>query len=284
MSEQQIDPTPNEPVVPGSTEYNQQMIDRFEGKGENTDVEDERELAPVAAMPEGGLEKYYDKETGNYNWEAHAKELQFNLDGRRKNEPEKAEQETNEVQIEKKSEPEQQQVFNIIESAGLTNEALTEKVLAKGDIDPEDYAALERVGIPESLARQYVENANYRREGERTSMFEYVGGEDNWNNMSSWAAENMQEAEINALNDQLSNGNWRLAMDSIRARMGPVALQNEPQFISGEQRTGGTTGYRSKSEMIADMRKPEYANSPAFRQEVMKKMQAATFDLDQYQE
>ncbi len=276
MSEQ-LETQPAEAPVGGSDEYNQQMIDRFQGKDE---LGEDKELAPAPEMPEGGKEKFFNKDTGEYNWEAHAKELQYNLDGRKTTQQEKT---NNQVQIEKKTEePQDTQVTDIIAAAGLTNDDLNAKVMENGDIAPEDYAALQKVGIPEAMARAYVENLVYRRDGEKAEMMSYAGGEDAWNEMSSWAADNMTEAEINSLNDQLNSGQYKLAMDSIKTRMGPTLLQNEPQFIKGEQRTGGVTGYRSKSEMIADMSSPKYQTDPAFRQDVMRKMQAATFDLDQY--
>lgn len=283
MSEN-LETTPAEQPVPGSDEYNQQMVDRFENKGT---LEDDQELVPEHEMPEGGQEKYFNKETGEYDWQSHAKELQFNADGRPKDEN-KTEKTPDQIKIETKSEAseatEEEQVNDIITAAGLTGDELTQKIMTDGDLSAEDYAALQKVGIPEAMARTYVENFIYRRDGERAAVMDYVGGEEAWNEMSSWAADNMSEGEINSLNEQLANGQHRLAMDSIKSRMGPEALQNEPQFIAGEQRTGGVTGYRSKSEMVADMSQPRYQTDASFRQDVMRKMQSATFDLDNYSE
>ena len=272
MAEEAEQPEP----LGGSPEYNEQMAERFENPtAPEVDVED---VPPNPAMPEGGQEKFYNAETGAYDWESHAKELQFNLDGRTKPEPVEEEPELKQPQIEKNSENE---VSDIVKSAGLDEMALEQKIKADGDLTAEDYAALANVGIPEGLARSYVENLNYRMQGERAAAYEYAGGEDNWSKMSEWAQSNMNEQEIDGLNKMLDSPDWRLAMDAMKSRMGPTLVENEPSLVSGEQVTGSSIGYRSKDEMKQDMARPEYNSSAQFRQDVMKKIQSATWDLDE---
>ena len=100
--------------------------------------------------------------------------------------------------------------------------------------------------------------------------------------MSNWAAENMEASEVEGINRMLNGPDWRLAMDAINSRMGPSNSQTEPKFIQGDNVvTNDAIGYRSKSEMVADMKNPQYSSDAAFRQTVMQKMQNATWDLDQ---
>ncbi len=261
-------------IIPGSDEYNQQMADRF-----NNPVDPEEDESPqVAGLPKGGQEKFYNAETGLYDWESHARELEYNASGRRKPEAENEDQpELKQPQIEQ---PEAEQVNSIVNAAGLDETALQEKIRSNGDLSEDDYAALAKVGVPEGLARTYVENLTFRMQAERASAYEYAGGEENWQKMSAWALENMTETEVNGLNNMLDGPDWKLAMDAMKARMGPTLVETEPQFLKGEPVRGSSFGYRSKNEMKADMARQEYQDSPAFRQQVMQKMQAATWDLD----
>tara|TARA_B100000686_G_scaffold344998_1_gene428703 strand:+ start:1309 stop:2133 length:825 start_codon:yes stop_codon:yes gene_type:complete len=262
-------------IAPGSPEYNEQMAEKFnnptapEGESE--------EVVPVPEMPDGGQEKFYNAETGAYDWESHAKELQFNQAGRQKPEAEKEEnQELKQPQIEKT----EQEVSDVVQAAGLDELALEQKIKQNGDLTEDDYAALAKVGVPEGLARSYVDNLNYRIQGQRAEAYEYAGGEEQWNKMSSWAAENMSDTEVAGLNHMLDSPDWKLAMDAMKSRMGPTLVETEPQFIKGETTVGSSFGYRSKDEMKADMASAEYQKSPAFRAQVMQKMQSATWDLD----
>jgi len=261
--------------VPGSDEYNQAMVNKFtEGSNEGSDEE-----LPVGAppKPEGGHDKFYNAETGAYDWESHAKELQFNLDGRQKPE---ASAEKPKLEIEAPSE--EADVKNIVAEAGLDMETLEARLMENGDLSEEDYSALKKVGIPEELTKSYVENIQYRIAAQEREAFQYAGGEEAWAQMTEWAQQNMPEAEINGLNETLRTSNWKLAVDGLRQRMGQTTTQRpaEPQFLRGETTTGTQFGYRSKSEMKSDMASPEYTSSPAFRQQVAQKIQSATWDLD----
>ena len=60
-------------ITEGSPEYNQAMADKFNNR-EVAEV-DPVEKLPVEPKPEGGHDKFYNAETGQYDWQNHAKEL-----------------------------------------------------------------------------------------------------------------------------------------------------------------------------------------------------------------
>ena len=62
----------------GSDEYNEQMVNKY--RTQEADGDTGEELVPIAGMPEGGFDKFYDDKTGNYSWENHAKELAYRLE------------------------------------------------------------------------------------------------------------------------------------------------------------------------------------------------------------
>lgn len=269
MSEEQAE------LTPGTEEYNKAMVDKFEaGK---TSSEDDGEL-PVGppAIPESGQEKFYNAETGAYDWESHAKELQFNLSGRQKP------QDTETPKLEIETPTEEGDVTDIVKEAGLDMETLEQRLMENGDLSEDDYSALKKVGIPEELTRSYVENIQYRAAAQEREAFEYAGGQESWAKMTEWAQTNLPESEIQGINETLRTPNWKLAVDSLRVRAGDVAAQksSEPQFLKGETQVGTQYGYRSKAEMKIDMSSPEYTSNPAFRQQVAQKIQSATWDLE----
>ena len=259
-------------VEPGSEEYNQQMIDKF-----NQEAEPEVEQPIVVPMPEGGHEKFYDPKSGGYDWESHARELEFNKAGRPKQEESKEQQK---LQIET---PQDEEALNIVNQAGLEPQALEQAIRDNGDIDEAAYEALKKVGLSEDIVRSYVDNLNYRIQAERDKAFDYAGGEENFQQMSQWAVDNLSTNEIEGINRVLDSPDWRMAVDTIRSKMGgtKAPVTNEPQQLRGETVTGNTSGYRSKAEMKSDMSKPLYESDPAFRQDVIRKVQTATWDLDQ---
>lgn len=259
-------------VEPGSEEYNQQMVDKF-----NQEAEPDVEQPLVVPMPEGGHEKFYDLKSGGYDWESHARELEFNKGGRQKLEEQK---EQPKLQIDT---PQDEEALNIVNQAGLDSESLERSIRDTGNIDEAAYEALKKVGLDEDIVRSYVDNLNYRIQAEKDKAFDYAGGEDSFQEMSQWAVDNLSNEEITGINRVLDSPDWRMAVDTLRSKMGDVKAPavNEPQQLRGETVTGNMSGYRSKSEMKTDMSNPLYESDPAFRQDVMRKVQSATWDLDQ---
>lgn len=262
-------------VVPGSEEYNQQMIDRFVNQDAAIEEGNQPDPVPVQPMPEGGYDKFYDQSTGEYNWENHAKELAYRL------QQQQPEQQVEDQQTGEETE-QQTAVNDIISQAGLDPNVLRQQLEDSGELAEDAMVALERVGLPRDIVETYVENLNFRREQTISEALEYVGGEQAWRDMVDWGLNNLSEGEIEQYNNLLGTPEWRIAADAIAVRMGDAAPNRvaEPSLMTGQQQNGSTFGYRSKSEMKSDMSDPRYTSDPSFRQEVMRKMQSATWDLD----
>ncbi len=252
----------------GTDEYNQEMSDKF--KNQTTDHQnDVPEVPPVEVMPEGGHAKFYNSETGAYDWKSHAVEAEYRASGKKPSEVK-----------EEEAEPEQQtEVTDIVTSAGLDPADLEQQLQTTGQLTEEAYVALEKVGVPRELVQSYAENFVYRQEAQLVEATQYAGGEESWQQLSQWAMQNMPEAEVNSYNQMLGSSDWKVAIDAIKARR--AASTGEPSLVNGSGISGNTaSGYRSKAEMKVDMSNPRYSADPAFRQEVMRKMQQATWDLE----
>lgn len=267
-------------VVAGSEEYNAQMAEKYQNQSEGeTEVV---ETVPVEPMPEDGYEKFYNAETGEYDWQNHAKELAYRLEQSKKQD-DKAEQKPEETEDNSETNTEDQEVKGILDAAGLDQAAVEAEVFA-GELSENTYEALEKVGISRDLVDQYVTGIKAQADLKINSMLDYVGGQDKWDRLSTWAAENLEPNEVEQYNEMLNGENWKVAVDTLNTKMGLTLKGNEPmsQITGDENVVGSTYGYRSKSEMKQDMADPRYTSDPAFRQQVMRKMQSATWDLDQY--
>ena len=106
-------------------------------------------------------------------------------------------------------------------------------------------------------------------------MFNAVGGEDNYNSMTSWAADNLSEAEVKAYNDAVNAGNIASAMMAVKglkARYDAEVGFEPTREVKGSTAKAGATTYRSVAELEADMANPKYWNDPAFRKDVERKL------------
>lgn len=282
MSETDTSQTNDEAPQPGSEEYNQQMADKFRNQGQTSDPNvDSPPAAEVSPMPEGGHEKYYNKETGAYDWQSHAKELQYNLErakGNTQGDAKTPENTDGDGNQDSQSGDADSAVQDVVTKAGLSMEDLQNQIASEGKLTDDARTALVKQGIPEALIDSYVQYAKVAAETTRASALDYAGGEENWNQMTDWARQNMSQSEVTRINSLLASEDWKLGIDAIRQRMGSSRkTAGEGALNTGESRSQNAPGYRSKAQMIQDMRDPRYQNDPAFRQEVMAKIKHANF-------
>lgn len=171
------------------------------------------------------------------------------------------------------------------QAAGLDVQTLVQKIAKDGDIGAEDYAALVKSGIPEPLAKSYIEAVKIAAQAqvEKTAAEArtYIGGEAAAADLMSWAASNLPDADKARLNEMLAGPSWKDAIDIIKTRRQAASkTAGEPNLATGNSAAQQTAGYRARAEMVADMQNPEYAKNPEFRDRVAQKMAAATWDLD----
>src|SRR3989304_10183253 len=157
-----------EPGQPMSEEYLLRMAAL--GRGENPDVAAEH-LKP-SALPEGGLPEFLNAETGEYDWKAHA------LAGTKAPVEEKKA-----APVALKSDAE---VGEYLSKAALDPNVLNSTIMAKGDIDPEHYTALEGLGLPKALIQEHVKLARASMEAHTADAVKHAGGDDAAQSMLSW--------------------------------------------------------------------------------------------------
>jgi len=261
--------------VPGSDEYNQQKADEFK-QGHGKPSSDNVDSAPTAPKPDNGQDKFYNAETGEYNWQAHAAELEYRM-GQGKDTPPADDDKGTDPTKDEPSDPSDEAAKDVVSKAGLDVDSLVQQIQQDGSLSDDAKAALVAQGVDANLIDSYVENLKFRMEHESKSALDYVGGEEEWNKVNAWAENNLNADEKTAYNDTLNGANWKMAVDAIKSRMGHTS---EPNLMVGNEVGNSATGYRSRAEMKKDMANAEYRTNPTFRQTVIDKMSVSTYDLD----
>lgn len=255
---------------PGSEEYNQAMASK--GRGETDQVADDDNKGselPIPAMPDGGHEKFYNKETGAYDWKSHAVEADYNLNGRKK--PDQQQQDDGQHQQAQPAQGNEQAAYDRL-MADLT----------AGDEVSDDTrrAFVDLVG--ETMADRVIEDATSNIQAAQQEAFDHVGGQDKMGELLKWASENLSQADRDFYNKGLASPAFRDALDGLiakRAKANPTA--NEGQLQSGNSHPGGdVVGYRSKAQRTADMQDPRYKKDPSFRRMVAAKVAVSKYEDD----
>ena len=102
----------------------------------------------------------------------------------------------------------------------------------------------------------------------------HVGGVQQYNQIVSWAGQNLPKTQTDAFDGVVQTGNVdmiKLAVDGLRAQYESAngfegtTLQGKPAKASGEV-------FRSQAELVAAVGDPRYDKDPAYRQDVIDKL------------
>lgn len=186
-------------------------------------------------------------------------------------------QETKEDKEAETSEPQTtDEAKEIAEAKGIDYAKLETEFNDNGSLSEETYQSLADKGIPKEMVDSYIAGQQAIVTQAQVKLQAIAGGEEGYNQMISWASENLSEAEKSAFNGSL--GNEAQAEFAIKGLYAQYKATLGPSLVKpGESAPQGTRGYQSKAEMTADMHNPRYKTDPAFRAMVSRKIAQANF-------
>jgi len=103
----------------------------------------------------------------------------------------------------------------------------------------------------------------------------FVGGEEQYNGLVNWAAENMPQNFIQAFDNLINVGDpdmIKLAVVGMQAAF-QEANGYEGRMLSGKPAQTTQDVFRSQAEVVAAMSDPRYDRDPAYRQDVFAKLE-----------
>ena len=108
-----------------------------------------------------------------------------------------------------------------------------------------------------------------------------VGGQDNYNNMMSWANQNVPEQEINMYDAVMELGNPMAAYFAVQALALKYSDQSgrDGQMITGKAPKSTGDSFKSQAELIRAMEDDRYNDDPAYRQEIQAKLERSNINF-----
>ncbi len=102
-----------------------------------------------------------------------------------------------------------------------------------------------------------------------------VGGEEQYAAMMRWAVEALPKSDVDAFDQIIDSGNMTniaMAVDAVAKRFADANGQ-EGAMLTGRTAPDAPPGYRSQAELLADMNDPRYDTDPAYRNDVLIKLE-----------
>ena len=167
-----------------------------------------------------------------------------------------------------------EEIAEELEERGVDFDAMSQEFAELGGLTEDSYDTLLEAGIPRSMVDQFIDGQMAVATQMQQEAFEQVGGQEAYEDMVSWASDNMQEASIDAFNNAVNSGNIEtanLAIQGLHAQYRSVN-GSEPSLVMGETKsvTGGV--FDSAAQLTQAMRDPRYESDSAYRQQVASKL------------
>lgn len=161
-----------------------------------------------------------------------------------------------------------------LESKGLNLTDFSTEFSQKGELSTESYEKLEKAGYPKTIVDQYIAGQQALAVNYQQDVMSAAGGSEKFEQVASWAAENLTDSEKVAYNKAIDSGNAdqaKLAVAGITAKF-DAANPPEGNLLAGRFSNAVGDRYESTAQVTADMAKPEYRTDPAFRKKVQDKI------------
>ena len=196
-----------------------------------------------------------------------------------KSEPETPEESSDEPEAEAKDETKDEPI-----DTSVLDDLFEEAISDEGKFSKETLGKINNMS-KEEITQQYLQwraNASNRyverppdlTQKDVQELKGLVGGADNYTNMLQWAKSNLTEQEVTMFDNVMSNGDINsafFAVNSLAQRYNDK-VGYDGRMLTGKAAKQTTDTYRSQAEVVKAMSDPRYDNDPAYRQDIMEKL------------
>ena len=175
-------------------------------------------------------------------------------------------QEEEDVQAEPEETPETDwlnDAYQAINESGELSEELTKQLSEMNGVDV--FKAMQGAVTPQE-SRDLTQT-------EVNSIYKSVGGEEQYGQMTSWAQANLPESQVKAFDEIIESGNLdqiNLAIKGLNSQY-VDAVGQDGNLLQGKP-AAPESQFRSQQELIEAMNDPRYDDDPAYRQDVINKL------------
>ena len=197
------------------------------------------------------------------------------------------EQEAETATEQAETEPEtEQEETSLSETASLITNASEEYYSNEGKLSPETLGKFKGMSS-EELVNAYIEvtnspewqaappTANDISDSQIDQVKASVGGDDSYSNIINWAGKNLDAKYVEAFDNIISNGDIgsiQLAVNGLKSQY-EQANGYEGKMYTGKAAVNKGDTFRSQAELVQAMSDRRYDNDPAYRQDVIEKLE-----------
>lgn len=135
---------------------------------------------------------------------------------------------------------------------------------------------------PEDTEEEKESSEEKLSEAQATQLFEMIGGEQVYKDMMDWAGQSLSPEEIDMYDAVMAKGDPNSIFFAVQALNNKYsdAVGTEGQLLTGRtSASSADSAFRSQSELVAAMSDKRYDSDPAYRSDVMRKLENSDLEF-----
>ena len=169
---------------------------------------------------------------------------------------------------------------SVLQEVGIDPEDITNRFLETGNIDENDYELLGEAGFSRQIIDTYLDGVRAQGDveeiarSEQASIKQIAGGEQGYEQLKSWANENLPTADLDAFDSIVQTAPpaaIKLAVQGLYSQY-RNAMGIEPDLVSGRPSSNGLAPFRSAAEVTTAMNDPRYGKDMTYTGTVQERL------------
>jgi hypothetical protein len=150
-----------------------------------------------------------------------------------------------------------------------------QKKLGEPKEDVRDEEGVEETEAPEEVEESEDSQQETLTEAQAKELFKMVGGEKAYQSMINWAGQNLSKQEVEMYDSVMGRGDPNAIFFAVQALNNKYvdAVGNDGNLLTGRGSAKESQGFRSQAELVQAMSDPRYDNDPAYRSDVIRKLE-----------
>lgn len=158
-------------------------------------------------------------------------------------------------------------------SSGPVFDKFADEFAQSGELSDDSFTELENMGYPREMVETYIKGMQQQAEANVDEVFKAAGGQEGYQELTQWAAQNMTEQEITLYNQMVASGtdNAKMAVEWLSSKR-EASEGVEANLVSGKASAPKADEFRSTAEVVAAMKDPRYGKDSAYTKDVEEKL------------
>jgi len=171
---------------------------------------------------------------------------------------------------------------SVLEEVGIDAQEISTRFTESGEISEDDYTKLGEAGFSKQVIDTYLDGLRGTSEGTAeeiaTSQIQgikdSIGGDESYNQMVSWALENLPAEDQKAFNKVTESADAPIIKMAVQGLYSQYknAMGVEPNLVTGKASSSGPTPYRSTAEVVTAMSDPRYGKDVTYTEDVQRRL------------